>query len=78
MNKKDFDILTPTYKEKAEMKERLMQEARGFSVQENSSNRSISVDAEELIEIKKPVKKMRMSGFAAVAAALVCVASVSL
>ncbi len=75
MNKKDFDILTPTYKEKAEMKERLMQEAGCFSVQENRLDRSISVDAEELIEIKKPVKKMRMSGFVAVAAALICVVS---
>lgn len=78
MNKNDFEILSPTSKQKTEMKERLMLEAEFLSTVQNSTGRVISVDADELIEAKPRTKKSDfVMKFATIAAAVAFVAVVS-
>lgn len=78
MNKNDFEILSPTIKQKTEMKERLMLEAECLSTVQNGTGRVISVDADELIEAKPRTKKSDfVMKFATIAAAVAFVAVVS-
>lgn len=51
--------------------------AEYFSVSENSSKRNITINAEELIEMGKQTKRAKIASLVAVAAAIICVASVS-
>ncbi len=78
MNKNDFEILSPTSKQKNEMKERLMLEAECLSTVQNGTGRVISVNADELIEAKSGTKKSGfVMKFATIAAAVAFVAVVS-
>lgn len=78
MNKNDFEIFSPTSKQKTEMKERLMLEAECLSTVQNGTGRVISVDANELIEAKPRTKKPDfVMKFATIAAAVAFVAVVS-
>lgn len=78
MNKNDFEILSPTSKQKTEIKERLMLEAECLSTVQNGTGRVISVDADELIEAKPRTKKSDfVMKFATIAAAVAFVAVVS-
>lgn len=76
MNKNDFDIFSPTSKQKEEMKERLIQAAESFSATDDNQKRSVSVNAEKLIEVKPKAEKSGfMLKFTAIAAAFAFVAA---